>query len=212
MESSLRLENSIHPLFQLDRILESLEVGVRIQTNDDLPPLTLEAERAIALYGESLSEAREHYKDQISLKSLWIFLNKLKWRYPDELFEKLRNDDVVEVYSMENTQIFRSYTFFKYCSYTLEDLNFRPWFELYQRDESILKEALVWLDKVKRDEVPDLCHMDLPAHWISEVSSSSPFHLQIKYNLLAILKSSDGVTQGYLISNRILSSRRGNKL
>jgi hypothetical protein len=208
----MRVENSSHSLFKLDRVLESLGVGVRIRNSTYLPPITIEAERVIDLYGESLSEAREHYKDQISLKSLWLFLNKLKWRYPDDLFEKLRDDDVVEVYSMENTQIFRSFTFFKYCSYTLEDLNYRPWFELYQRDESVLRGALAWLNRVRKDEVPELCQMDLPAHWISEVASPNPFHLQIKYNLLAILKSPEGVTQGYLISNRILSSGRGNQL
>lgn len=207
---SKNLENSVHPLLKLDQVLASLGVGHRLSSDVSILPLTFEAERFIHLYSDSLSEAREHYKDQVSLKSLWLFLNKLKWQYPDELFEKLRDDDVVEVYSLEHTQIFRSFTFFQYCSYTLEDLQFRPWFELYRRDEAVMRGALVWLDRVMKDQIHGICHLDLPTHWISEISSSDPFHLQLKYKIGTILRSGDGVPRGYLISNQIVSSSRGN--
>lgn len=57
---------------------------------------------------------------------------------PDGMeMEKIDQDDLAEIYNRDNQQIFRSINFFKYCSYTLEELITIPWYNLYSRNRFI---------------------------------------------------------------------------
>jgi hypothetical protein len=203
------LDSADHSLFKLDDALALLGVGNRLSRNSMMPELSAQTESYVRLYCESLNEAREHHRDQVSLKSLWLFLNKLRWQYSSDLFEKLKDDDVIEVYSMEHTQIFRSYMFFKYCSYTLDKLYSKPWFDLYHREASVQKEAFQWLEKFLMGELKGVSRLELPIHWLSELASTDPYHLKLKYDWVGVLTDQYGQTAGYVISSRILSSCRG---
>lgn len=52
---------------------------------------------------------------------------------------------IVEFYSPNHTQFFRSFNFFEFCSYTIEDIFCRAWISLYSREEEV---ALRLLEQV----------------------------------------------------------------
>src|SRR3989344_3386180 len=56
---------------------------------------------------------------------------KLKSRH--NLLDVITNENMVEVYNLENVQLYRSINFFDYCNYSLLDLLTREWFVLYDR-------------------------------------------------------------------------------
>lgn len=60
----------------------------------------------------------------------------------DDFWKKLEKDDVIEVYSTENIQLFRTFNFFKISSYSLLDLLTNEWFHLWERP-SFVMDAIV---------------------------------------------------------------------
>lgn len=59
-----------------------------------------------------------------------------------DFWSKLKKDDVIEVYSSENIQLFRTFNFFKISSYSLLDLLTNEWYHLWERPSFVL-EALI---------------------------------------------------------------------
>lgn len=55
-----------------------------------------------------------------------------------DFWTKLQKDDVVEVYSSENIQLFRTFNFFKISSYSLLDLLTNEWYHLWERPSFVL--------------------------------------------------------------------------
>ena len=49
---------------------------------------------------------------------------------------------IVEFYSHKHTQFFRSFNFFEFCSYTIEDIFCRSWPHLYSRAEEVTMRIL----------------------------------------------------------------------
>ena len=64
---------------------------------------------------------------------IWYALRSLNFIFPSNLFQFIRNGHVIEVYDLNNIQIFRNFKFFDLTSYTLEDLLCRSWTDLFIR-------------------------------------------------------------------------------
>ncbi|MCM2353861.1 MAG: hypothetical protein NDI63_09630 [Pseudobdellovibrio sp.] len=56
----------------------------------------------------------------------------------EDFWDKLQKDDVIEVYSSENIQLFRTFNFFKISSYSLLDLLTNEWYHLWERPTFVL--------------------------------------------------------------------------
>ncbi|MEZ4815969.1 MAG: hypothetical protein R3A80_12330 [Bdellovibrionota bacterium] len=72
-----------------------------------------------------------------SKRFLWRALQSLALIPLDNVFSQISDDDIIEVYSSEGIQIFRSFSFLETISYTIEDLIVFPWHDLFTRDEKI---------------------------------------------------------------------------
>lgn len=59
-----------------------------------------------------------------------------------DFWNKLKKDDVIEVYSADNIQLFRTFNFFKISSYSLLDLLTNEWYHLWERPSFVL-DALI---------------------------------------------------------------------
>lgn len=70
-----------------------------------------------------------------STSFVWRGLNEMGLKFTSDMFGHIKNDQIVEVYSLENKQIFRNLNFFDYVSYTLEELFCRPWTDLFHRPD-----------------------------------------------------------------------------
>lgn len=206
---SNNLQSSLH---NLHKTLESLNVSIPLSSHhlgvpnsSQLPP---NLDTFIQLYSDSLSEAREHYRDQVSLKSLWLFLNKLRWNYPDNLFDTIKSDDIIEVYTAQHIQVFRSYLFFQHCSYSLTELLTKPWFELFRKDPEIEKESFTLVERVLNGGINGVIPMPLNSYWVHEVQSEDPFQIYIQPRHCCMITNNQNHIEGYLASYKILKSTR----
>ncbi|MEN0059393.1 MAG: hypothetical protein AAGB31_11210 [Bdellovibrio sp.] len=121
-------------------------------------------------------------KDSAALT--WYALRKFDLHFPSDLFNHIKDNDVIEVYDRTNVQLFRNFRFFEMSSYTLEDLLCRSWTELFKREkmehtESIIETCKRFYSKEVTTVTP-LSHVGI--HRIEE--SDSPFY----YKMDAVIK------------------------
>lgn len=84
----------------------------------------------------------------------------------NDIREFISNEHMVEVYNLENVQIFRSINFFDYCNYTLLDLLSREWMELYERLSSITES--IFREIHSSVAAKEFRLFDTPAHVMKE--------------------------------------------
>lgn len=97
---------------------------------------------AIETLQNYLEVCRSVYKENHSLKDSAFLVQKgleyFSYQCHPSIFEMVEKESrVVEFYTPQNTQIFRTINYFEFASYTIEDLYCRPWNHLYIRDEEI---------------------------------------------------------------------------
>ncbi len=109
--------------------LDSSYLATTIRTARTVLEVHLEAERAGYDMDDSVNLART------ALKTLGLLA-------APEAFREIRRKDIVEIYNMDNIQIFRSFNFFRICNYNLDDLLLNKWYVLYERSP-IITQALM---------------------------------------------------------------------
>jgi hypothetical protein len=69
------------------------------------------------------NEMKSHGESLVdSPKLLWRSLNRLGWKPKSDIFDKMADGDIIEVYTLERMQVFRNLAFFDVVSLTLEEL------------------------------------------------------------------------------------------
>lgn len=141
-----------------------------------------EAIRQLSFYGELCQEQRtEGYSLKDSPTFTWRALQKLGLTPPSELFSQITNEDVVEVYSDENRQLFRNFNFFEVCSYSLEELHSIEWWNLFQHEGAGTQKIYESTQKVLRGEIKSSFVPGIESHYVREVSSED--RLLMEYNI-----------------------------
>lgn len=126
---------------------------------------------------------------------LWRFIKYREWRQTSDLFSLFEKDDVIEIYDLNSyVQIFRNLRFFSVCSYTLDDILCRPFWELYHRDEIITNEIIGFATKLHRQEVNATIKYDRHVYAIDEIDSPMLYHCHVENRFIAPLVNSDGRT------------------
>lgn len=88
----------------------------------------LNAAKRVLLHGKSLKEAEFFVKTALNYFGVEP--------HPEFQVRAYDVDVVVEFYSLKGIQLFRTFNYFEFTSYTLEDIYCRPWHDLYERPES----------------------------------------------------------------------------
>ena len=191
----------------MSQIGSSADVEIRAFASPQLPyfsRLSLHDQAAaIQRLSQSVSVVREVLASGDSVLSsatlIWRALKELGLRPASGLFETMSEGDVVEIYDLKNIQIFRNLQFFRYCSYTLEDLYSRPWTELFVRREEGVTDTLleVLSDMLSRS----VRHTIVPAigyQTTQEVNSTHEFSIKLKIKSLALLFNSKDEPAAFL--------------
>ena len=140
------------------------------------------------------------------LQVLWRTLQRAGFRFATDLFEHLTYDSVIEVYSRDNRQVFRSLRFFSVCSYTLEHVYSLPWFQLYSRDSSIEFASIELFNRLCRREQTGLAIRPFPPHEVRECLQGHSRTTKIVPALVAPLTNSAGDLTGFLNAFTVSSS------
>ncbi len=105
--------------------------------------------------------------------------------YHEDVDKVIEKGDVVEFYRTNHLQIFRTFSFFEYTSYTIEDIYCRPWFALYERDASVTEKMLAMGEPVFTGKQLTPISVDLGHHLITERASLERLQLRNVANWVA---------------------------
>lgn len=123
----------------------------------------------------------------------WFGCQKLGYVPPSDFFDKITNDDVIQVYSVDGVHRFANLKFFEICSYTLEQLYSLPWPLLWKRDENEMSILMGYVSKIFAPDHKGTLEVLGPEHIVTE--TSSPFKYETKYHMRHMAPLTDRETQ-----------------
>jgi hypothetical protein len=124
-----------------------------------------------------------------SLSLMWWSIKKAGLRPHSDLFGRLEQNDILEIYDIHQRQLFRSFNMFNCISYSLEELFSYEWWELFHRDSQVNERLMTVTTRLLTGEAP-IIYVDMPPHFIEEKFSrrrtlhriqtrlGSPLHVQ----------------------------------
>lgn len=124
--------------------------------------------------GESLTDSR---------RLLWRHLGKSGCAPRSDLFDKIHDTDVVEIYGLDQIHLCQSLSFFDWISHTLEQIFCEPWYELVRRDPRIERELAELARRIVHGEIRETFAPGLPWHVVEEVATAElkKFHFHLKH-------------------------------
>lgn len=128
-----------------------------------------------------VNEAREHHG----------------FYFHEDVNKLIEKGDVVEFYKTNHMQIFRTFNYFEFTSYTIEDIYCRPWFSLYERDKEITEKILTLAAPVFNGQQLTPLFLDVGVHLITERASLERLQLRNKANWIAPLYKDEDLV-GYV--------------
>jgi len=150
--------------------------------------------RSFATYVDVAQEVVLNRESLVSdHRFLWRMLLRLDLIPTADFFSHLEGDeDIIEIYSVPDfVQIYRNISFFHNCSYTLEEILCRPYWELYQRDQSITDAIMLTAEAVTRQKKLSTVHYDLPPHRLVEIDSVHNFSSIVENKFISPLVNSN---------------------
>lgn len=142
----------------------------------------IEINRHVRTYFEiclEMTTGGESLRDTPSL--LWRMLSRLKLAPTEDLFNQFGQEHVVEIYNDSNVQIFRNFRFFEICSYSLEELFSRQWWELFRRDDQMTQRLFLLASKIFSGEFTGSVRPNIATHIVEEVASSLSFRVETDF-------------------------------
>lgn len=137
---------------------------------------------------------------------LWAYLAANKLKYPLNLFDYIIDGDVIEIYDNENKQVFRSYEFFKHCTFSLDELFSIPWDKLYHRDSEHVDEYMRLLSILKESKSNEVLIVNtVPPHWVSQRHPNRTISHYLQSKVICLIYDLQGNMKGYLHTQRILT-------
>jgi hypothetical protein len=135
-----------------------------------------------------------------SSELLRYFLKKMNWNLSEKVFSHLSEEDVIEVYSPNFTQLFRNLKFLEICSYPILDIYLYEWPELYTRPQAIT-EALIQecVRALGAASDQDFFGDSVPDHFLEEVFSEERRVFKIEQKFISPVRcATTGVVVGML--------------
>lgn len=129
------------------------------------------------------------------------FLFRIGQAPNSDLYDLLRNERYIQIYNRDNLQIFRSLACYERCSFTLEQLTSRTWFELWERD-NLFYMAFVGMAHKMRDVVKFSCFkFDFPFHKVTEIDSAMGYSFHYKLKTVCGLTRQNQIQSALLIED-----------
>lgn len=195
-ETSLMLNESFKSLAQKVCMLFATEGVHRKPYLQGLPHfevLSLEKKqeivRSLTFFKELCEEqVSEGYKLRDNSTFVWRAFRKLGYVPRSDVFNYLTDDNLVEIYSADNKQLYRNFKFFECCTYTLEELYSLEWWHLYERDPQETMKTFEICSKLFSGEITESFVPGLGPHFLKEINSSEKRECFMEIQLISPLK------------------------
>lgn len=86
-----------------------------------------------------------------------------------EFWNKIEKDDVIEIYSSENIQLFRTFNFFKISSYSLLDLLTLEWYLLWERPSFVMNALMEAAQAMMEGKMQTATQINAARHVLKEI-------------------------------------------
>lgn len=211
---SNNLNRLLMSLSQFAALLKKHDINININLSNPKTVqafLALNESRQISIiesfdqYNQMIIRAIENQVDiQNEIELLEFIVKDLRVCLSSEALTTIKPQYIIEIYSLDFKQIYRSMNFLSFCGYDLFELLTYEFYELYERSTSInefLVKACMSLKDRPYSYVENLS--SIPTHLMREKFSSNRTHSLIRFKNLALLRTADGEPFGYIITQRI---------
>lgn len=144
-------------------------------------------------------------------KFLWRMLRNMNLRPTRDLFSILEDDDVIEIYQLPQcVQIFRNLKFYKVCSYSLDEILCRPFWDLFQRDEKVTKAIMERVTFATSQIEPRTVEYNIEPYILTEIDSSRCLISEVENKFLSPLfdENHNIVAMVNVMSGRVISQNK----
>lgn len=118
------------------------------------------------------SQINEGYRIRDNRSLTWRAFRRLGLIPTSDFLSHITDEDIVEIYSTSHIQLFRNFTFFDLCSYTLEELMTQEWWRLFDRDPNIIEMIIQEATKILTGQITETYTPRIPEHVINEINSA----------------------------------------
>lgn len=105
-----------------------------------------------------------------------------------DLYERLRADELILIWNLHGKQVYRSANSLKYWSYTVDQLQSIPYYELFERDPEIDKMYRAILEDIVAGRVQDTFEVKIPTHVVREKRSKKRWRTRLTPRLVSPLR------------------------
>lgn len=146
---------------------------------------------------------------------LWRMFKALRVHPCGELMNAFDPGDVIEIYDTDFTQVYRNLAFFSVCSYTLDELLSRPFFELFRRDEKVTGELIKIGAQMIGGQLDGVHQWSMDVHKTQEMESPALYQVEVQEKIASPLQDSTGKVAAILTTLKVIScvsQRKGPEL
>lgn len=159
-----------------------------------------EVTQCLEVYSQTLKS--EYFGGNFSHEKFVVrFLFRLGLLPSEDMNESIRNEKYIQIYNRDQLQIFRSLACYERCSFTLEQMTTRPWYDLWER-ESLFYYACFGLAATALKIIKfTKLRLDFPHHRVTEVDTSESFAFDYKIKSLSALTRQNKLQAALLIED-----------
>ena len=105
---------------------------------------------------------------------LWRVFKRIGGAPQDDLFDKIDDDDLIEIYFTDHTPLFRNLKFYREFSYTVDEALCQTWYQFCRRDFVVtlktMRFALVFMKDGRQTKA-----WSIPPHYVDEKGTAMEY-------------------------------------
>lgn len=133
---------------------------------------------------------------------IWRALRRLSLIPGSDVFERLTDEDVVVIYDENQQSIFWNLQFFRFSSFSVEEMFFVPWFKFTQRDPAIKDQLYKMAVDVITGKITGTFIPEAPPHEVQEIDSIECLKTEMSFPFGSVL-TKDGRFGGILMVQKM---------
>lgn len=106
----------------------------------------------------------------------------------DQFWKTIEKDQIIVIYGLKGTQLYRNFNFFKNCIYSLSELSTIEWEKLFEMPDTIKKQCLALFRQVTQNYF-EVLPIEIPKFIVRQDNVNAPAELRITRTTICHLKS-----------------------
>ncbi len=136
-------------------------------------------------------------------KHAWFAMRNLGLRPPNDLFDRIDQRDMIEIYDTSGIQVFRSIELYNYMSYSFSEIFCYTWKDLFSRDNFVLNRMSTTVSDVLSGKIQGCIHPQFPTHCAHEIFSEKKIWIKMESGIMSKVLRPDGTIGGLIYTFKI---------